>query len=279
MSKILLCTDMDRTLLPNGDASVSPMALPLFEQLVNHPDIILAYVTGRDLGLVQQAVRDYQVPEPDFIIGDVGASIYYKAQTGYLPLKAWQQQLHQDWQGHDSRAVALALGPFDRLELQAAAKQSRYKLSYQIAPSCLMPQELEVLQQRLANLPIRANLIASIDETLDQGLVDLLPAQANKRKAIEFLFRWLDLEPQQLFFSGDSGNDVEMLQSPYFATLVANATDEVRQRLQRSETLYMAQGLPEWQLNGNYCGGIVEGFLHYFPHAQHWLKTELTHEC
>ena len=63
MSKtLLLCTDMDRTLLPNGTQPESPLARRRFAELAARDDVALAYVTGRDRRLVEQAMSNYQLP-------------------------------------------------------------------------------------------------------------------------------------------------------------------------------------------------------------------------
>jgi sucrose-6-phosphatase len=53
---LLICTDLDRTLIPNGEQPESPQARLLFCQLVSNSQITLAYVTGRDQVLVQEAM-------------------------------------------------------------------------------------------------------------------------------------------------------------------------------------------------------------------------------
>jgi len=75
-NKLLLCTDLDRTLIPNGAQPESSGARKCFNHLVNHPDITLVYVTGRDKALVQNAITYYHLPIPDYVIADVGATIY-----------------------------------------------------------------------------------------------------------------------------------------------------------------------------------------------------------
>ncbi|MBT8439796.1 MAG: haloacid dehalogenase, partial [Gammaproteobacteria bacterium] len=68
--KLLLCTDLDRTLIPNGPQPESPAARQRFLSLVNKPEVLLAYVTGRHQKLVQDAINNYCLPVPDFVIGD-----------------------------------------------------------------------------------------------------------------------------------------------------------------------------------------------------------------
>ena len=45
--RLLLCTDLDRTLIPNGPQPESPGARDRFAALAGSPHVVLAYVTGR----------------------------------------------------------------------------------------------------------------------------------------------------------------------------------------------------------------------------------------
>ena len=81
---ILICTDLDRTLLPNGKQPESPGARAGFRRLVSRPEITLAYVSGRHRRLVEDAIREYELPLPDWVIGDVGTTIYQVHATEWL---------------------------------------------------------------------------------------------------------------------------------------------------------------------------------------------------
>ena len=59
-----------------------------FAQLVRREDVTLAYVTGRHRALIEQAMREYDLPQPDYVIADVGATIYQ------VDAADWQQ-----WRG------------------------------------------------------------------------------------------------------------------------------------------------------------------------------------
>ena len=58
-ARLLLCTDLDRTLLPNGEQPESPQARTLFARLAARPGVTLVYVTGRHRALVQAALDEY----------------------------------------------------------------------------------------------------------------------------------------------------------------------------------------------------------------------------
>lgn len=47
MNRLLICTDLDRTLIPNGPQPESPKARALFRRLVSREEVTLAYVSGR----------------------------------------------------------------------------------------------------------------------------------------------------------------------------------------------------------------------------------------
>ena len=54
--RLLICTDLDRTLLPNGVQPESPGARRRFAALASRPEVTLVYVTGRHRALVEQAI-------------------------------------------------------------------------------------------------------------------------------------------------------------------------------------------------------------------------------
>ncbi|MDF0534050.1 HAD-IIB family hydrolase [Shewanella sp. A32] len=278
---MLLCTDLDRTLLPNGLQPESPQARRWFADAVKYPGVMLAYVSGRDLGLMQQAIVEYNLPLPDVAITDVGSMIYQREGQRYRPMPSWQSYIGEDWGTHNSHTLAQAIGELPNLQLQPKQQQQQYKLSYQIVPAAAMAEDLVLLEQQLQKLAIRAQMISSVDETSDMGLVDILPARAGKRQAIDFLAKTLVLTPPQVFFSGDSGNDLDVLISPYRTVLVKNATEEVvasaisgGKAQGNASSLYLAQGLPELGLNGYYSAGIVEGLFHFFPGLKAWLVAK-----
>jgi len=268
---LLLCTDMDRTLLPNGHAPESPHARPLLARLVERDDIRLAYVTGRDRGLVEAAIAEYALPRPDHVIGDVGTSIYSIVQDDWQSWQGWHDEIGHSWRGLSHDELHACLAGIDELRLQEATKQGRYKLSY-YAPGDVDAAGLQrEVATRLARLDIDCDVVWSVDETRDQGLLDILPAAASKYHAVEFLLRHSDSDANNMLYAGDSGNDLDVLCSPLPAVLVANASTTVRREaeqlaLQRGQrkALYLARG-GYLGMNGNYAAGILEGVAHYYP--------------
>ena len=279
-NRILLCTDLDRTLLPNGIQPESPHARQHFQRLAARPEISTAYVTGRHRELVLAAITEYELPLPNYVIGDVGTSIYTIEDEQWLLWNSWHKEIGVSWHGlaHDD-LVALLID-LEALQLQEPEKQNTYKVSYYVEPAIDVSQLLAAIQRRLDQNQITASLVWSIDETTNTGLLDILPAAATKRHAVEFLMAEQGYSLNNTIFAGDSGNDLPVLTSPIHSVLVANATDEVRaQALQMVATegtedaLYLAHGTL-LGMNGNYSAGILEGCVHYLPQTLTWIEDK-----
>ncbi|MBC8390948.1 MAG: HAD-IIB family hydrolase [Deltaproteobacteria bacterium] len=271
IDKLLICTDLDRTLIPNGPQPESPQGMPLFHNLVSRPGIELAYVTGRDKKLVMDVIEQFNLPIPDYAIMDVGATIYDIQSNQWRRRIDWDQKISGDWRNKSHRDLALLLADLDQCQLQEEEKQGFHKLSYyvplKIHPGALMDD----IQLRMKHHGIQANTIWSIDEQKKTGLLDILPAGANKRKAIDFLIKTQSFDHTNTVFSGDSGNDLSVLVSPIKSILVGNASPELKSEVRKqvdmkdaSAHLYIARGGYS-NMNGNYVAGILEGINHYFP--------------
>ena len=77
----ILATDLDRTLLPNGSWPPDPGAIDQFNELTERHEVLVVYVTGRNLRLTEDAIREYGIRHPHVLIGDVGTSRRSPANT------------------------------------------------------------------------------------------------------------------------------------------------------------------------------------------------------
>lgn len=279
---VLLCSDLDRTLLPNGAQPESPEARQLLQRLADRSELTLVYVSGRHQALLQQAIEEYDLPLPDYAIGDVGTTIYDIEDGHWRPWESWYEEIAPDWRGKTGKNLLELFADIELLRLQEAEKQNDFKLSY-YAPADIEPDDLlKQLRQRLEAKGVRASMIWSIDEATGTGLLDILPERATKLHAIKFLMQQKGFTHDQTVFAGDSGNDMPALTSGLQAVLVKNARDKVRdeavQQVQvagHDGCLYLAQG-GLLGMNGNYSAGVLEGLVHFLPHTLAWLQDAST---
>lgn len=275
---VLLCCDLDRTLLPNGVEPESALARPLFNALCARDDVCLAYVSGRDVRLVQAAIDEYKIPVPDFAICDVGSTIFHVKASQWQAVTAWQEMIATDWKMHTPATMIPVLADIAELELQAGANQSRFKLSYYAPVNVNRSALLATIKRRLETLAITFSLNWSIDVAADIALLDILPHCATKVGALRFLMQRYQFSPQRTVFAGDSGNDLSVLTSGLASILVANAQDDVRSEalaalaVEDQHCLYQARG-NFLGMNGHYAAGILEGLVHFHPRYLECLEV------
>jgi HAD superfamily hydrolase (TIGR01484 family) len=280
-SVIYLCSDLDRTILPNGSQEESPWSRSALRRLAGRPEIILVYVTGRNKALILDAVQEFSIPLPDYAIGDVGTTLYSIRNGRWKIMENWMQHIGKDWEGLTGQDLAGLLKDVDELQLQEPEKQNRYKLSYYADATANYSQLVDQIRRRLQSKGIAADVIWSIDEVNNLGLIDILPEHASKPHAIRFLLQTQGIPEDRAVFAGDSGNDLDALTSGLQAVLVKNASQDIKNKAvkrlsnkQITGRLYLARG-DFWGMNGNYSAGVLEGLAHFFPQTEQWIKEAL----
>ena len=275
---LLICTDLDRTLIPNGPQPESGNAREYFRALCHHPEVTLVFVTGRHRKLIEQAVMDYSLPVPDYAIANVGTTIYRVGKEHlWQRQSAWDDEIAADWGHHAHSDIVSMLSDVPSLRLQESNKQDRHKLSYYVPLHGDRETLASIISARLVEHQVNARLIWSDDEPAGTGLLDVTPHQSSKYHAIKALMRELDMNDTQIVFAGDSGNDLEVMVSDLPSVLVANSQPQIREQSVRqaagsghSDQLYLAKG-GFMDMNGNYAAGILEGIAHYHPDTIEWM--------
>ena len=269
--RLLLCSDMDRTVIPNGLQAEHPDAHKRFAAFCRLPEVVLAYVSGRHLASVLQAIKKYRLPEPDFIISDVGSKIHHFSHQQWQEISAWEQKIDKDWRGKSHLQIMQMFDDIVELQCQEMDKQNTHKLSYYLPLHADHDYIMKQMQDRLKKQNIDASLIWSVAEPKSIGLLDVLPRYATKLHAIEFLRQQQGFSLNEVIFAGDSGNDLAVLSSEIPSVLVANAADDIRLAAQQlavqqghQQALYLA-GSAVLGMDGNYSAGLLEGVWHFLP--------------
>jgi HAD superfamily hydrolase (TIGR01484 family) len=280
-SAIYLFSDLDRTILPNGSQEESPRVRSVLRQLAERPEMTLVYVTGRNKLLILDAIRDFDIPEPDYAIGDVGTTLYSITDGRWKMMENWMQHIGKDWEGLAGHDLAGMLEDLDELRLQEPKKQNRYKLSYYVDLTVDHLRLVDKIRRRLQAENLAAGIIWSVDEPNNLGLIDILPEHSSKPYAIKFLLDTQGIPEERAVFAGDSGNDLDALTSGLQAVLVKNATQDVRKKAleilsnkQMTDRLYLARG-DFFEMNGNYSAGVLEGLVYFFPETEHWIREAM----
>nr|WP_298173945.1 glucosylglycerol-phosphate synthase [uncultured Pseudomonas sp.] len=242
---MLLATDLDGTFLAGDPAD----RLSLYQTIAAHPEIRLAYVTGRSLESVLPLLADPTLPQPDFIISDVGASFVHGDTL--LAIPQLQSRVDTLWPGESQ--VASALESFE-LERQDVPQMRR--CSYFCTPEQAADPALQAAAEALG-----CDLLYSAGRYLD-----FLPRGVNKGSSLQALADWLELDNDQVLTAGDTLNDLSMLNGVFKGVCVGESEAGLLQATeQHSRTLHAER--PG-------CGGILQAFVHFGFLGEHGIAAE-----
>ena len=262
----ILATDLDRTLLPNGSWPPDPGAIDLFNELTQTHDVLVVYVTGRNLDLTENAIREFGVRYPHVLIGDVGTSIRKYGQDGWKSDGGWDIHVRQTSPGWDADAVRSALTEVDGLTEQEREHCGPFKQSYYVDHD-RNETVLKVVDERVKGR-FDEVIVYSFDSQTGKGLLDLLPQSATKQTALEYIADEFGAAKSDVVFCGDSGNDVFPLTAGFSGVLVRNADEQLVTSVKQAAdarpelNIYYAKGGFKG-LNGYYTSGVIEGAYHY----------------
>jgi sucrose-6F-phosphate phosphohydrolase len=262
----ILATDLDRTLLPNGRWPADPGAIDLFNKLTEKPDVLVVYVTGRNLRLVEEAINEFGVRYPDVLCSDVGTSIRKYEHGEWKFDDGWVKHVKRESPKWDAHAIRDAVANIDGMREQESEHQNLFKQSYYVVHE-KKDQVLKKVNQQVKG-KFDEVIVYSFDSQDGKGLLDFLPASATKQTALEYIAEEFGATKEDVVFCGDSGNDIFPLTAGFCGVIVKNGDEQlvenVKQAMNRNPKLkvYIAKGGFRG-LNGYYTGGVIEGAYHY----------------
>ncbi|WFF41149.1 glucosylglycerol-phosphate synthase [Salinicola endophyticus] len=232
---MLLATDLDGTFLGGAPED----RLSLYQTIAAHPEIQLAYVSGRSLEAILPLLSDPTLPQPDYIVADVGASLYHGDTL--QPIQALQDPIDECWPGESRIASAMSRFP----EIVRQDEPQIRRCSYYCAPEQAESPELAALADELG-----CEMLYSAGRYLD-----FLPQGVNKGSSLQKLVEWLDIAHDDVLVAGDTMNDLAMLSAGFKAVCVGDAEPELLERTRPLPKVMHASAAG--------CGGIIEAFAHF----------------
>ena len=242
---MLLATDLDGTFLA-GDPEDR---LSLYQTIAAHPEIKLAYVTGRSLEAVLPLLADPTLPQPDYIIADVGATLVHG--DSLQPIQPLQSVVDARWPGETQVASAIEAFGLERQDVPQARRCSYF---------CTPEQAANPALREIAN-ELGCDLLYSAELYLD-----FLPRGMNKGSSLQALADWLELDHDQVLAAGDTLNDLSMLSASFHGVCVGQSESALLEATRsHSRTLHA---------NRPGCGGILEAFAHFGFLGEHGIAAE-----
>lgn len=262
----ILATDMDRTLLPNGSWEADSEAIDLFNRLTREQDVLVVYVTGRNLALTEKAIEEFGVRYPDVLCGDVGTSIRKYRDGQWHFDEGWVTHVTRSSPRWDAQQIRAAVADIGGMREQEQEHLNQFKQSYYVDHS-RREEILRAVDEQVAGKYDEV-IVYSFDSQDGKGLLDFLPDSATKQTALEYVAQEFGAAKQDVVFCGDSGNDIFPLTAGFAGVLVRNADEQLVENVKKAMAdkpelrIYFAQGNFRG-LNGYYTSGVIEGAFHY----------------
>jgi glucosylglycerol-phosphate synthase len=245
---MLLATDLDGTFL--GGKTIDKFKLYRLIQEVS--DIRLAFVTGRGMESVLPLLDDSIIPNPDFVICDVGATVL-NGRT-LEPIQPLQSQIEKKWPGN--LTIRKKLRKIKGLEFQKVPQQRRCSFYFD--------KDTDIAQIRELVSEYGCDVLQSADRYLD-----VLPGGVNKGSTLRQLVKMMDIGEQQVLVAGDTLNDLSLYETGYKGVVVGAAEPALVAATQDIATVYRAERAG--------AGGILEAMTHFAEFQGYSrLQKELT---
>lgn len=207
---MILATDLDGTFLGGSTADQHL----LYRTLRSTPDVRLIFVTGRGLESVLPLLSDPLIPDPEYIIADVGATVVHGRTLE--PVQPLQAQIDRRWPG--TRRVLEALARFEFLERQEVPQERRC--------SFFVTKERIGAELRQAVAALGCELVFSAGRYLD-----VLPRGVSKGSTLRALLEQEELDASATVVAGDTLNDLSLFECGLKGIVVGEAESELRERV------------------------------------------------
>ncbi len=258
---MLLASDLDGTLIATKESYVSNEGIARLHKLFSHQsDNRLAYVTGRGFDLALRGLAEHGLPTPEFLICDVGTSLYHRVDKEYALSEGYQSKLRAIWGEGLFKEIDRLLSDFPECEQQAEDCQTEFKRSFFISVDDSVDKRLDSYAAILEKHGIAASIIFSVDPLTGKGLLDVLPKGVNKEFALTYLHELSGASRAEIVYAGDSGNDLAVFTSAWNAIMVSNTPERVKERAR------LERGASDFQLfeaTKPCVEGVLEGCEHF----------------
>jgi HAD superfamily hydrolase (TIGR01484 family) len=231
----LLATDLDGTFLGGTDEQRAA----LYGDLAARRDVLLIFVTGRDIDFIAELIEMPGMPRPHYVIGDVGTSIYDGATLE--PITALEADIAQRWGAANARIMEL-LANESGLRLQMTT--FRHRVSYDYNSAQLAPRTVAKIEAA------GFDCLLSADRFLD-----VLPPGIAKGPTLNRLIDELGFDRDRVLVAGDTINDLSLFETGLKGVAVGNAEPRLLAAVAARANVYCSS-LPG-------AAGISDALIHY----------------
>ena len=233
---LVLATDLDGTFLGGSEEERGA----LYAALEARDDVLLVFVTGRDVDFLRELIAQPGMPTPRYIVGDVGTSVY-DVDAGFAPVLELEREIAARWDNANERVMDL-LKDEPGIELQPTP--FRHRVSYYYRPEELREETVRKIEEAGFDCLTSADLY-----------LDVLPKGIAKGPTLRRMVEALALPHDKVLAAGDTMNDLSMLDCGLKAVAVGNSEDRLLTALPQAPHIYRARA--------HGAAGVLEAIHHF----------------
>lgn len=201
---LVLATDLDGTFL----GGTADERRELYGALSARDDVLLVFVTGRDVDFIRSLIAEPGMPKPRYVVGDVGTSVYDVA-ADFEPVVHLEAEIVERWADSHARVVEMLR---DEPGLTLQPTPFRHRVSYYYKPEELRPETVAKVEEAGFDCLTSADLY-----------LDVLPRGIAKGPTLRRFVETLGLPQERVLVAGDTMNDLSMFEAGFNGVAVGNS--------------------------------------------------------
>ena len=233
---LILATDLDGTFLGGTDEE----RRTLYEAITRRDDVLLIFVTGRDVDFIRELIAQPGMPKPRYIVGDVGTSVY-DVDAGFAPVAHLEEEIVARWGNANARVLEMMANE-PGLELQPT--EFRHRVSYYYKPAELSAETVRKVEEAGFDCLTSADLY-----------LDVLPRGIAKGPTLRRMVETLALPADKVLVAGDTMNDLSMFKTGFKGVAVGNSEPRLVEALPDGPHIYRS--------SGHGAAGVLEAIHHF----------------
>ncbi|GGB07972.1 HAD-IIB family hydrolase [Macrococcus hajekii] len=230
----LACSDFDETYFAHDRSNAEDVAA-LTQFLSTQTDLLFGIVSASTLDMITSCLDEMQMEYPHFISSNSGTELYYYKEGELIYDQSYEEVLLE--QGFSKTTIIETVEQLEQegihLELQALFVNAPFSRNYYYYETEAEQDKLHL--ERIRNIATQHGLIVNISkcnpligDPANAYDVDFFPQRAGKDAIVRYLIQKYDIDFEQTYAFGDSGNDIKMLKAVKHGYLVSNATAEAK---------------------------------------------------
>ena len=243
----LLCFDLDETIIDYSKKTDEKLMRKFNQSLKEQKErgAIIVYASARNKKDTLEAVRKYNLIDPDFIITDLGLCVFSISRSNSVRKLKFNLKIGS-W---NSGLIGKLNHEFPELIPRKSSRSSLYKKTYYVRG------ENDKVIKKIQRYLKKERQDAAVYESGNNSIY-IIPKNCSKGNALLFIEKQLRIRSDDIFVSGDSQSDFSLFKMAPHSVLVANANAVTKKLIKEHYSHVFVS-------KKNHQEGVLEGWKYF----------------